>query len=99
MGVPSISDAIVIWTGKGEARSPRRDDELLIRRFGAASTLEVIPAVHRLYDEFYESDARQTAHDLVEMGSEAADRFRQLHPEIEEAAVDAFIWCYTYDYK
>ena len=55
--------------------------------------------MHRLYDEFYESDARQTAHDLVEMGSEAADRFRQLHPEIEEAAVDAFIWCYTYDYK
>jgi hypothetical protein len=55
--------------------------------------------VHRPYDEFYESDVRQTAHNLVGMGSEAADRFRQLQPEIEEAAVQALARCYMYDHR
>jgi hypothetical protein len=99
MSTPSVSDAIVVWTGKGIERSPRCDDELLVERFGADTALDLVPAVRRLYDEFYESDARQTAHDLLEMGRAAADRFRQLHPEIEETAVQALTWCYTYDFK
>jgi hypothetical protein len=37
--------------------------------------------------------------DLAEVGRVASERFRQLHPEISEAGVEAIAWRYTYDFK
>ena len=50
-------------------------------------------------DDFYASDAYQRAPDLVTMGRMAADDFRRGHPQISEAAVQALVCAYTYDYK
>jgi hypothetical protein len=89
----------VIWTGWGESASPLRDDERLVDRLGVSVGLDLVPVVHQLEDEFYKSDARSTVADLAEMGRLASERFRQLHPEISKAGVDALAWCYTYDFK
>ncbi len=61
--------------------------------------VDLVHAVHRLEDDFYRSDARLTADDLVLMGEQAAAEFRALHPEVGEDAVQALKWCYTYDFK
>lgn len=53
----------------------------------------------RLEYEFYESDARHAAPGDAEMAEMAASQFRDRHPELSEEAINAFAWCYTYDYK
>jgi hypothetical protein len=94
-----ISEAIIAWTGWGDSTWPSRDDERVIKQFGPDAAIDLLPAVHRLEDEFFASDARFFATDLKEMGDLAAERFRRIHPEISEDAVHALTWCYTYDYK
>jgi hypothetical protein len=73
-----------------------------VQRFGEELALGLLPIVTQLANEFYESDASQTAPDLVAMGDLASARFRALHPELSiEAieAIEALAWCYTYDFK
>jgi hypothetical protein len=93
-----VSDAIVVWTGRGERSWPSRDEQRVVDRFGELAS-DLIPVLHRLEGEFYESDAHLTAVDLVEMGKLAVARFRSLHPELTDEAVEALAWCYTFDNK
>ncbi|MGO9458309.1 MAG: hypothetical protein ACLP62_14895 [Acidimicrobiales bacterium] len=95
----AISQAVVVWTGWGHTAWPARDDERLVEKFGEAGGLDLVPKVHALQEQFYESYANLKAHDLVEMGSLASERFRQLHPELANDAVEALAWCYTFDFK
>lgn len=99
LGADDVSEAVVIWTGKRHDAWPTLGDARVVERFGELRGRELVDAVHRLSDEFYESDANQTIADLVEMGAAAAARFRALHPEISDEAVDALEWCYVWDFK
>jgi hypothetical protein len=94
-----LSDAIVVWTGYGRASWPSRDDASLIARWGEDLARDLLPEVLRADREFSESDARFTVADLVAMGEVAAERFRELRPELTESAVRALAWCYTFDNK
>lgn len=90
---------MVVRTGYGSTSSPSRDEQRLVGHFGSEGAADLLPQVRALEDDFYASDAHQTAPDLVSMGEAAANRFRELHPEIPEEAVQALAWCYTFDYK
>ena len=94
-----VSEAIVVWSGHGVTAWPQPDEKRLVARFGEDQALTLLPAVTRLYDEFYESDAHLSAPDLRAMVEAAAVRFRELHPEVSAAAVEALTWCYTFDWK
>jgi hypothetical protein len=94
-----VSEAIVAWTGWRNHSYPAREAHLITDRLGLVAGAELLPTVLTLTDEFYESDARMTASDLVQMGNEASERFRQLHPELTDEAIEALTWCYTFDYK
>jgi hypothetical protein len=94
-----LSEAVVVWTGWGDAPRPRREDDRLVDRYGEGLALTVIPAVHTLEREFFASTAKDTEPGLQAMGDAAADDFRKLHPEVSEDAVQALTWCYVYDYK
>jgi hypothetical protein len=96
---PELSDAIIVWTGFDEYAWPQRSAERLAGRFGAEAADALVPQIVELEDEFYASDARHVAGDLAEMGAMASARFRELHPEITECAIQALAWCYTFDYK
>lgn len=86
-------------TWKPSSPGPQRDDQRVIDRYGQDAALDLLPAIHQLAKEFYESDACDFAVDLIQMGGQAEERFRGLHPEIAEDAVRASGWCYTFDYK
>ena len=60
---------------------------------------EAAARIRALEDDFYATDARFKAPDLVTMADMAADDFRGKHPEISEQAVEALVWCYTWDSK
>jgi len=94
----TLSEAIVVWTGWGRSSWPARDESRVVERFGKAS-LDLMPAVRAMEDDFYESDARDRAADLREMATIATTQFRERHPDISDDAVQALAWCYTYDYK
>lgn len=93
-----ISEAIIAWTGWGRTSWPARDESLVVQAFGDAS-VDLMPAVLAMEDDFYQSDARDIAADLTEMGILAKNQFRNLHPEISDDAIEALAWCYTWDYK
>lgn len=94
-----IGEAVVAWTGWGRFPFPRREESLLIERFGPDATAELLPIVRELEGDFYASDARHRARDLTEMGEMVAREFRERHPELGSTAIDALAWCYTFDYK
>ena len=94
-----VSDAVVWWTGWGRKSWPSREDDDVVERFGQDTALDLLPAIKGLESDFYASDARHRARALAEMGEQAAADFRLLHPEVAEDAVQAFAWCYTFDFK
>jgi hypothetical protein len=94
-----ISDAIVVWSGRGKKGWPLQDDNLVVHEFGNDTAAVLLPIIHRLRDDFYSSDAKDTVADLGLAGRTAAAEFRARHPEITGDAVGALMWCFTYDYK
>ena len=94
-----LVEAALIWTGWGRTAIPRRDDALLVDRFGCEAACRLLASLKSLEKEFYSSDAWTVAADIQEMGRIAAESFKSKHPEIPDEIVRAFVWCYTYDYK
>lgn len=96
---PVFIEAVLVWTAYGRDRMPRRDDAAVISRFGTEVAAELLPAMRSLTDEFYLSDAKYTAADLVEMGKIATEEFKAKHPKIEDDVLKALAWCYTFDFR
>src|SRR5262249_22740886 len=96
---PTLSDALIIWTGWKTANSPTRDESRLIATFGEDITRQILPRLRQLEAEFYSSDAYRVSPDLREMGERAAEQFRSGHPELSEEAIRALAWCYTFDWR
>lgn len=97
--LPSISDALIAWTGWRRTSWPQRDELRLAEEFGSEQARELMPKLRELEEEFYSSDARLVASSLAEMGQMASEQFRCRHPELSEEAVRALAWCYTFDFK
>jgi hypothetical protein len=94
-----LSDALVVWTGKDVTAIPARDEALLVERFGETLAIELLPQLLHLQEDFYSSTAYNMAPDLKSIGDKAAEDFRRIHPEIGDDAVEALVWCYTWDWK
>jgi hypothetical protein len=93
-----LADAVVLWTGKGDAIHPDRSDSRLTVRYGAERAAKLLAVIKKLEVDFYSSDAWQTA-DLAEMGEHASAQFLQKYSLLPARAVEAFAWCYTWDHK
>ena len=96
---PVFNEAFLTWTAYGKDIMPRRDDASVVSRFGAQAASELLPAIRSLVDEFYLSDAKHTAADLVEMGEMATKEFKTKHPEVADELLKALAWCYTFDFR
>jgi hypothetical protein len=96
---PVFTEAFLVWTAYGQDMMPRHDDASVVSRFGAEAASELLPAIRSLMDEFYLSDAKYTAADLVEMGEMATQEFKAKHPEVADEVLKALAWCYTFDFR
>jgi hypothetical protein len=94
-----IAEAIAVWTGKGTATWPQVDDSRVMAHFGTEAGTQLLLALRKLYDEFYESDANLRADNLSEMAVLASAAFREKHPTAGTAIISALAWCYTFDFK
>jgi len=96
---PQLVEAVRLWTGWGLGIMPSRDDARLARKFGDKVAAKLLPVIKSLEEDFYSSDARLVATDLQEMGRMASEQFKRKHPTVAEEIVEAFAWCYTFDFK
>jgi hypothetical protein len=96
---PQLVEAVRLWTGWGLGVMPSRDDARLARKFGDKVAAKLLPVIKSLEEDFYSSDARLVATDLQEMGRMASEQFKRKHPTVAEEIVEAFAWCYTFDFK
>lgn len=94
-----LTDAIVVWSGHGTTASPLREPETVVREFGSALGARLVARIDELEEEFYRSSAHREVADLNQMGDRAGAEFQAAHPEIGDRAVQAFVWCYTFDYR
>ena len=76
-----------------------REEHQLMGHFGDEKARDLLPIMRWLENEFFESDAEFTVSDLTETGDRAASRFRELHPELTQDAIEVLAWCYSYDFK
>jgi len=94
-----VSEAVVIWSGRGRKPWPTRDLSRLADHFGPELAADLAPIVTRLELDFCAADPSEIGK-LIDDGKDvAATKFRALHPEISDDAVEALWWCYTYDWK
>jgi hypothetical protein len=94
-----LIEGTLLWTGWGLNPYPTRDESIIVRRFGPEVATKLLSAIKDLEEEFYRSDARFVATNLAEMGRISAEQFRRNHPGVAEEIVQAFTWCYTFDFK
>ena len=94
-----LTAAIVLWTGRGNAASPARDSELVLREYEDGVGRTLLARILEIEEAFYSSSAHAEVVDLAAMGERAAADFRPEHPEVGEGAVQALVWCYTFDYR
>lgn len=94
-----LSEAVQVWTGWGQHIAPRRDDFALVDHFGSEVAEELLPLVKTLEDEYYSSDARLTAANILEMKEMSMKDFKRRNPWAPNEVAEAFAWCYTFDYK
>jgi hypothetical protein len=94
-----LTEAVLLWTGWKQTAIPRRDDSLLVARFGSELASKLLAAIKSLEDDFYLSEAKYVASDLKEMEAMSAEQFKNKYPKIDDEIVKAFAWCYTFDFK
>jgi len=96
---PRFGEAVLVWTAYGRDIFPQRDDSAVIARFGAETASELLPELGQLLDEFYKSDAKYRASNLMEMGQMAIEDFKTKYPDVRDDVLNALAWCYTFDFK
>lgn len=94
-----LTQAVLLWTGRGSRSWLHRNDAALVQEFGEARGLDLLAAVRALETDFFMSGAHLTEPDLRAMTDLAAAEFRSRHPNVPSAVVDALAWCYSFDYK
>ena len=60
-----LLEAVLAWTGWQQEGIPRRKNSFIVDKFGSDEAARLLPEIQALEDDFYRSDARFVADDLV----------------------------------
>ncbi|HTO56059.1 MAG TPA: hypothetical protein VMR50_21940 [Myxococcota bacterium] len=99
LGWLELAQAIALYVGRHDSSYPKRSVSRLETQYGSEKTEELLLLIKELESDFYESDAKVVAADLVEMGERASADFRRRRPLLPDIGVEALAWCYAYDFK
>ena len=93
---PELTEAILIWTGHGDAASPRRDSSWVELRFSDEGD-KWLAIIESLTDDFYDTKANIEAKDISEMWTISIVDFKAKYPDVPDKIAKALAWCYTFD--
>lgn len=91
-----ISLAVVRFLGYGRTTHPDEDSMRLVDEFGAETASKLEPDVRRLLDDLNNLKPDWSAHSLVTAGAWAKEKMRRGHPELDQEALDALEWAFTW---
>jgi len=72
-----LVEAVRVWTGWGTSMFPNRDHKRVAEHFSFQNAAKLLPLIHALHREFYESDAHSVASTVEEVGRIESDQFRK----------------------
>lgn len=92
----ATSAAVVCFLGYGRTTHPDEDSTRLVDEFGAETASKLELDVRRLLDELNNLKPDWTAHSLVTAGAWAKEEMHRGHPELDQAALEALEWAFTW---
>lgn len=91
-----LSLAVIRYLGHGIALHPDENSARLVEEFGAETASGIEPYVRQLLDELNSLKPDWTVHTLVTAGAWAKDKMSRTHPELNEGALRALEWTFTW---
>jgi hypothetical protein len=91
-----LSLAVTRFLGYGMAAYPDENPARLIEEFGAQAASKLESDVRLLLDELNNLKPDWSMHSLVTAGAWAKDNMRCSHPELNQEALDALEWAFTW---
>lgn len=91
-----LSLAVIRFLGYGMATHPDENSTRLVDEFGAETASKLEPDVRQLFDELNSLKPDWSAHTLVTAGAWAKEEMRRSHPELNQGALDALEWAFTW---
>ena len=95
----ALSQAVVLYLGWGSAPSPRQDQSQLVRQFGVLRGAELEREVKSLLEQVNQIDVDWTIYPLESAGELVRSYLQSSHPDLTDAAVDALVWKFTFDWR
>lgn len=92
-----IDRALLAWIGWNSTGVPTTDDAAVTALLGVEQGASIIPILHKLKADFWETDAAHTVWELSDAADKAAADFTAKHPEVSDEAVQrmANLWAYA----
>jgi len=95
----AFNEAIILFIGHGINPYPQEDGSRLLNKFGPILGPGLEVKVKKLLKEVDEFKPNWNTQSLVSAGKWAVDEIQKKHPELNQDALDAIFWTYTYGYK
>jgi hypothetical protein len=92
------SRAVVVYLSVGRSSFPHCDPEAVIETFGAEAAESLMPYASAVASEVLNIWTDWSTHTLDSAGEEAAAQMRQRHPELDDEAIKALGWHFSYTY-
>ena len=94
-----LSDAIVAYLQMENAASPRTDDEAVRAVAVATDPDDLLARVKALVAESLSIEVDWNSLSLADGGRAMAAEMARRHPELDQVALDALAWKFTFDWR
>lgn len=94
-----LNEAIARYIGWSISAFPKEDAARVVERFGMVLAPALVERVRALLDELRAIQPDWTRHTLVTASRSAAMLMKNGHPELDDPAVAAFEWIYSWWWK
>jgi putative intracellular protease/amidase len=94
-----LGDAVVLYLMWGRSSFPRHDPAAVMARFGNKKGGELIARVDALIGELFAVEVAWSEHTLVSGTDLATSRIRESHPELNEEAIKALGWEFSFAWR
>jgi len=91
-----FSLAVVRFLGYGRTIHPVEDLTQLVGEFGIETTSKLEPDIRQLLDDLNNLKPDWSVHSLVTAGAWAKEEMSRSHPELNQEALDALEWAFTW---
>ena len=98
-GTNEISEAVILFLGVGSSPTPSRIRDNLTQRFGPTRAALLESQVRALLDEVMAINIDWEKHSLVSGGELALAHMRLQHPELNEEALKALEWEFSWNWR